>query len=135
MPRPPRPLVALVACAALANAPAAQGPAPKRAMRKPSIDDTIRANVYADNWFMLYVNGELVIVENSEDSERGRIFATSTALTTMGFVVALAVSGAVGEVLTPRQGVFLGSTLCLVALAVNGARVMREVNRKRLGVA
>ena len=76
-----------------------------------------------------------VIVENSEDSERGRIFATSTALTTMGFVVALAVSGAVGEVLTPRQGVFLGSTLCLVALAVNGARVMREVNRKRLGVA
>jgi len=63
MPRPPRPLVALVACAALAGAPAAQGPAPKRAMRKPSIDDTIRANVYADNWFMLYVNGELVIVD------------------------------------------------------------------------
>jgi MFS family permease len=76
-----------------------------------------------------------VIVENSDDAERGRIFATSAALTTMGFVVALAVSGAVGEVLTPRQGVFLGSTLCLVALAVNGARVMREVNRKRLGVA
>lgn len=76
-----------------------------------------------------------VIVENSEDSERGRIFATSTALTTMGFVVALAVSGAIGEVLTPRQGVFVGSALCLVALAVNGSKVMREVGRKSVDVA
>ncbi len=27
---------------------------------KPSIADTIKLNVYADNWFMLYVNGRLV---------------------------------------------------------------------------
>ena len=31
---------------------------------KPSIDDTIRLNVYADNWFMLYVNGRLVAVDS-----------------------------------------------------------------------
>ena len=30
---------------------------------KPSIDDTIKLNVYADNWFMLYVNGRLVAVD------------------------------------------------------------------------
>lgn len=30
---------------------------------KPSIDDTMRLNVYADNWFMLYVNGRLVAVD------------------------------------------------------------------------
>jgi hypothetical protein len=33
-------------------------------VRKPSITDTIRANVYADNWFQLYVNGELVAVDS-----------------------------------------------------------------------
>lgn len=30
---------------------------------KPSITDTIKLNIYADNWFMLYVNGRLVAVD------------------------------------------------------------------------
>jgi phosphatidylethanolamine-binding protein (PEBP) family uncharacterized protein len=30
---------------------------------KPSLADTIKLNVYADNWFMLYVNGRLVAVD------------------------------------------------------------------------
>jgi len=33
-------------------------------IRKPVLADTIRANVYADNWFVLYVNGELVAVDS-----------------------------------------------------------------------
>lgn len=33
-------------------------------LRKPTIGDTVRANVYADNWFMLYVNGHLVAVDS-----------------------------------------------------------------------
>ena len=32
--------------------------------RKPRIDDTIKANVYADNSFRLYINGELVAVDS-----------------------------------------------------------------------
>lgn len=32
--------------------------------RKPQMADTIKANVYADNWFILYVNGELVAVDS-----------------------------------------------------------------------
>lgn len=36
---------------------------PAERLRKPSIADTVRANVYADNWFILYVNGELVAVD------------------------------------------------------------------------
>ena len=40
----------------------AQPPA-ARPMRKPAMDDTIRAHMYADNWFMLYVNGELVAID------------------------------------------------------------------------
>jgi len=42
----------------LLTAVAAQG------IRKPSVDDTILANVYADNWFQMYINGELVAVDS-----------------------------------------------------------------------
>ena len=71
-----------------------------------------------------------VIVANSADSDRGRIFATSSALTTMGFVISLGVGGVIGEIVTPRQGVLAGSALCLIALGFNGVRVMREVGRR-----
>ena len=37
---------------------------PAVGIRKPQLADTIRANVYADNWFQLYVNGELVAVDS-----------------------------------------------------------------------
>lgn len=33
-------------------------------LRKPQMSDTIQANVYADNWFVLYINGELVAVDS-----------------------------------------------------------------------
>jgi hypothetical protein len=33
-------------------------------IRKPQMSDTIRANVYADNSFMLYINGEIVAVDS-----------------------------------------------------------------------
>lgn len=33
-------------------------------VRKPRIDDTIRATIYADNWFSLSVNGVLVAVDS-----------------------------------------------------------------------
>ena len=43
----------------------AQTSPPTRAnIRKPTIADTIRANVYADNSFKLYINGELVAVDS-----------------------------------------------------------------------
>jgi hypothetical protein len=31
---------------------------------KPTIADTIRLNVYADNWFVLYINGKLTAVDS-----------------------------------------------------------------------
>ena len=33
-------------------------------IKKPQMSDTIKANMYADNWFMLYINGELVAVDS-----------------------------------------------------------------------
>ncbi|GDY10701.1 hypothetical protein LBMAG52_41890 [Planctomycetia bacterium] len=33
-------------------------------LKKPQMSDTIKANIYADNWFMLYINGELVAVDS-----------------------------------------------------------------------
>jgi hypothetical protein len=80
-----RPLLSLVAaaCAAIALAPLQSPPSgdgakppPKRGgpggkrkppqdgVIKPTMDDTIRASMYADNWFMLYVNGKLVAVDS-----------------------------------------------------------------------
>lgn len=41
-----------------------QEPASGGKLRKPQMTDTIKANVYADNWFMLYINGELVAVDS-----------------------------------------------------------------------
>lgn len=39
-------------------------PPPGGKIRKPQMSDTIKANMYADNWFMLYINGELVTVDS-----------------------------------------------------------------------
>ncbi|MEM6364318.1 MAG: hypothetical protein AAF745_07820 [Planctomycetota bacterium] len=36
----------------------------EKPIRKPRIDDTIKATVYADNSFRLYINGELVAVDS-----------------------------------------------------------------------
>ncbi|MDX2060924.1 MAG: hypothetical protein SFV24_24145 [Gemmatimonadales bacterium] len=45
--------------------PGRSAPGPNRqAIRKPTLDDTIKATIYADNWFSLYVNGELVAVDS-----------------------------------------------------------------------
>lgn len=51
-------LCLLAAIVSVAPALMAQPP------RKPRIDDTIKANVYADNSFRLYINGELVAVDS-----------------------------------------------------------------------
>ncbi len=38
--------------------------AQQKAPRKPRIEDTIKASIYADNSFKLYINGELVAVDS-----------------------------------------------------------------------
>jgi hypothetical protein len=35
----------------------------KPGMVKPSTEDTLKLNVYADNWFILYINGKLRVVD------------------------------------------------------------------------
>lgn len=46
---------------ALAGAAAAQPP-PANPI-KPNTNDTVRGSIYADNWFMMYINGKLVTVD------------------------------------------------------------------------
>jgi len=38
-------------------------PRPNDGRIKPRMEDTIKASVYADNWFMMYINGKLVAVD------------------------------------------------------------------------
>src|ERR1035441_7394316 len=37
--------------------------AQRNAQIKPRMSDTIKASVYVDNWFMMYINGKLVAVD------------------------------------------------------------------------
>ena len=40
-----------------------KGKGDKPGMAKPAMEDTLKLNVYADNWFILYVNGKLRVVD------------------------------------------------------------------------
>lgn len=51
-------LIIVLSMAGVLSALAIQG------IRKPAMEDTIKANVYADNWFEMYINGELVAVDS-----------------------------------------------------------------------
>lgn len=42
---------------------APNGPRKTAALIKPAMSDTVKLNIYADNWFMLYANGRLVAVD------------------------------------------------------------------------
>jgi hypothetical protein len=53
----------LVVTSALGSDALGQAPT-QRSVRKPRIEDTVKANVYADNSFKLYINGELVAVDS-----------------------------------------------------------------------
>lgn len=60
-------LVALISMATTSSIVAmAQKPVDgsRAKLKKPQMSDTIKANIYADNWFMLYINGELVAVDS-----------------------------------------------------------------------
>jgi len=49
---------------ACAQGPGGRPPTGGDKVRKPQMSDTIKANIYADNTFVLYINGELVAVDS-----------------------------------------------------------------------
>ena len=57
-------LVAVVVVIAVVGTAQESKPSPAGPIRKPQMNDTISASMYADNWFMLYINGELVAVDS-----------------------------------------------------------------------
>lgn len=59
-------VIAMVVCAAVSWAQRpSDSPTPLAGkLRKAQMSDTIKANVYADNWFVMYINGELVAVDS-----------------------------------------------------------------------
>jgi hypothetical protein len=56
-------LLALAASPACGQGPRPQGRGPVGGPVKPQASDTFKASVYADNWFVLFVNGKLVAVD------------------------------------------------------------------------
>ena len=39
---------------------------PRPPKNRPRMADTVKANIYADNWFMMYINGKLIAVDSIE---------------------------------------------------------------------
>lgn len=71
-----------------------------------------------------------VMVRHSKDEERGRIFAASSALTTLGFMVSLAVNGWAGSVFSPRAVIVTAGVVCVLVTVMNGVRVLRSVSEQ-----
>lgn len=44
--------------------PGGKGGPDNKGLIKPTMDDTVHVNVYADNWFVMFINGELVAVDS-----------------------------------------------------------------------
>ena len=60
----PRRFVHALVATVLVGGGISAAPPESGGLRKPTIGDTVRANVYADNWFILYINGQLVAVDS-----------------------------------------------------------------------
>ncbi|MDA0345916.1 MAG: hypothetical protein O3C20_00780 [Verrucomicrobia bacterium] len=60
-------ILCLLLCFSFLNSLSAQrgGGLPKHIV-KPNTSDLVKLNVYADNWFMLYINGKLVATDSIE---------------------------------------------------------------------
>ena len=55
--------VAAIGWLAVAQQRPPKGPGQKNGQIKPRMSDAIKASVYVDNWFMMYINGKLVAVD------------------------------------------------------------------------
>ena len=56
--------LAVLVGALAADAQRRRGPRPPG--KRPRMSDTVKANIYADNWFEMYINGKLIAVDSIE---------------------------------------------------------------------
>jgi MFS family permease len=68
-----------------------------------------------------------IIVEHSEQEERGRVHAVISAFTTAGFAIALGVSSVVGGVFSARVVIAGGAVACMTSLVFSGPRLKRNI--------
>ncbi|MFA5775657.1 MAG: MFS transporter [Ilumatobacteraceae bacterium] len=68
-----------------------------------------------------------IIVEHSNQEERGRVHAVMGAFTTAGFGIALAISSVAGGVFSARTVIASGGVACLASLVFSGPRLKRNV--------
>lgn len=68
-----------------------------------------------------------IIVEHSNQEERGRVNAVIGAFTTAGFGIALGISGVVGGVFSARTVIAGGGVACLASLVFSGPRLKRNI--------
>jgi MFS family permease len=80
----------------------------------------------------LHVFGTPIVVRNTHESERGRVFAATSSVTTAGVLLATGVAGAVGTTFPARQVIVCSALLCVVGALVGGTSIRRSDNRMAL---
>lgn len=73
----------------------------------------------------LHVFGTPIVVRNTQEHERGRVFAATSSVTTAGILVATGVAGAIGTSF-PARHVIVGSALLCVTGALAGGTSIRR---------
>jgi MFS family permease len=68
-----------------------------------------------------------IVVEHSEQKERGRVHAVMSAFTTTGFAIALGISSVAGGVFSARVVIAGGAVACMTSLVFSGPRLKRNI--------
>ena len=74
----------------------------------------------------LHVFGTPIVVRNTQDEERGRVFAATSSVTTGGILLATGIAGALGTTFPVRQVIVVSALLCVGCAVFGGASIRRN---------
>jgi len=74
----------------------------------------------------LHVFGTPIVVRNTHEHERGRVFAATSSVTTGGILLATGIAGAVSTVFAAREVIVSAALLCLLCAVFGGSSIRRS---------
>jgi MFS family permease len=74
----------------------------------------------------LHVFGTPIVVRNTQDEERGRVFAATSSVTTGGILLATGIAGALGTTFPVRQVIVVSALLCVGCAVFGGVSIRRN---------
>ena len=74
----------------------------------------------------LHSFGTPILIRNTNEEERGRVFAASSSVTMGGMLIATGIAGAFGELFPPRPILISAALACLAFAMIGGFQVQRH---------